>query len=156
MDGSPMNYLKAHRIRFGASHGPWDSWEFEPYLKMDRFGKLTIPNWFYRNTTRRDAATATYPRAVAFTLTNFKSSCIRSVCLTLLSVRSALWQYCSPPVLPLEKASKSTLASNLYNQNSWSCQYWQCLLVETLFLGLPSGSVILVHLLWQKCTSLGK
>ena len=44
MDGSPMNYLKAHRIRFGASHGSWDSWEFEPYLMMDRFGKLTIPN----------------------------------------------------------------------------------------------------------------
>ena len=44
MDGSPMNYLKAHRIRFGASHGSRDSWEFEPYLMMDRFGKLTIPN----------------------------------------------------------------------------------------------------------------
>ena len=35
MDGSPMNYLKARRILFGASHGPWDSWEYAPYLKPD-------------------------------------------------------------------------------------------------------------------------
>lgn len=31
-DGSNMNYLKALRIRVGASHGPWDSWEFAPYI----------------------------------------------------------------------------------------------------------------------------
>ena len=43
MDGTPMNYLKAHRIRFGASHDPWDSWEFEPYLTTDRSGKPSIP-----------------------------------------------------------------------------------------------------------------
>ena len=43
MDGASMNYLKAHRIRFGASHGPWDSWEFEPYLTTDRSGKPSIP-----------------------------------------------------------------------------------------------------------------
>ncbi len=44
MDGSPMNYLKARRILFGASHGPWDSWEYAPYLKPDTFGELTILN----------------------------------------------------------------------------------------------------------------
>ena len=31
-DGSNMNYLKAHRIRFGVSHGLWDSWEYAPHL----------------------------------------------------------------------------------------------------------------------------
>ena len=31
-DGSPMNYLKALRIRCGYSHGPWDSWEYAVYL----------------------------------------------------------------------------------------------------------------------------
>ena len=29
---SPMNYLKALRIRCGYSHGPWDSWEYAVYL----------------------------------------------------------------------------------------------------------------------------
>ena len=42
MDGSSMNYLKAYRIRFGASHGPWDSWEYAPYLTPDTSGDLTI------------------------------------------------------------------------------------------------------------------
>ena len=31
-DGSPMNFLKARRIRYGYSHGPWDSWEFDSHL----------------------------------------------------------------------------------------------------------------------------
>ena len=31
-DGSPMNFLKALRIRCGYSHGPWDSWEYAVYL----------------------------------------------------------------------------------------------------------------------------
>ena len=31
-DGSPMNFLKALRIRYGYSHGPWDSWEYAAYL----------------------------------------------------------------------------------------------------------------------------
>lgn len=31
-DGSDMNYLKAHRIRYGVPHGLWDSWEYAPYL----------------------------------------------------------------------------------------------------------------------------
>ncbi len=32
-DRSQMTFLKARRILFGASHGPWDSWEFEtPWL----------------------------------------------------------------------------------------------------------------------------
>ena len=33
-DGSPMNYLKALRIRCGYSHGPWDSWEYAVYLVL--------------------------------------------------------------------------------------------------------------------------
>ena len=28
-DNLEMNYLKARRILFGASHGAWDSWEFD-------------------------------------------------------------------------------------------------------------------------------
>ena len=28
-DYSEMNYLKARRILFGASHGFWDSWEYD-------------------------------------------------------------------------------------------------------------------------------
>jgi hypothetical protein len=44
LDGSDMNYLKAYRIRFGASHGAWDSWEYAPFLKKDLEGKLTILN----------------------------------------------------------------------------------------------------------------
>ncbi len=28
-DYSEMNYLKARRIMFGSSHGPWDSWEYD-------------------------------------------------------------------------------------------------------------------------------
>ena len=31
-DGSPMNFLKARRIRYGYSHGPWDSWEYDAHL----------------------------------------------------------------------------------------------------------------------------
>ena len=31
-DRSPMNYLKALRIRCGYSHGPWDSWEYAVHL----------------------------------------------------------------------------------------------------------------------------
>ena len=38
-DGSSMNYLKAFRILFGAPHGPWDSWEYETYLILDRSKK---------------------------------------------------------------------------------------------------------------------
>ena len=34
-DGSPMNYLKALRIRCGYSHGPWDSWEFASHLILN-------------------------------------------------------------------------------------------------------------------------
>ena len=32
VDGQTMNYLKALRIRCGASHGPWESWEYEPFV----------------------------------------------------------------------------------------------------------------------------
>ncbi len=32
LDGSPMNYLKALRVRCGYSHGPWDSWEYALHL----------------------------------------------------------------------------------------------------------------------------
>ena len=42
VDGSSMNYLKARRICFGASHGPWDSWEYDSYLTPDTDGNLTI------------------------------------------------------------------------------------------------------------------
>ncbi len=28
-DRSEMNYLKARRILFGSSHGPWDGWEYD-------------------------------------------------------------------------------------------------------------------------------
>lgn len=28
-DFSEMNYLKARRIKYGTSHGPWDSWEYD-------------------------------------------------------------------------------------------------------------------------------
>ena len=31
-DGSEMNFLKAHRIRFGYSHGLWDAWEYAAYI----------------------------------------------------------------------------------------------------------------------------
>ena len=34
-DGSPMNYLKALRIRCGSSHGPWDSWEYAVHLVLN-------------------------------------------------------------------------------------------------------------------------
>ena len=34
-DGSPMNFLKAHRIRYGYSHGPWDSWEYAVHLILN-------------------------------------------------------------------------------------------------------------------------
>ena len=32
-DESPMNFLKALRIRNGYSHGPWDAWEYASYIK---------------------------------------------------------------------------------------------------------------------------
>ena len=41
-DGSPMNFLKAFRIQFGVSHGPWDSWEYEAYMTPDRSGQHWI------------------------------------------------------------------------------------------------------------------
>ena len=43
-DSSPMNYLKALRIRYGVSHGPWDSWEFEVPWKWDLSGRFLIEN----------------------------------------------------------------------------------------------------------------
>lgn len=43
-DSSPMNYLKALRIRYGASHGPWDFWEFEVPWKWDISGHVLIEN----------------------------------------------------------------------------------------------------------------
>lgn len=27
-DGCPMNFVKAYRIYYGASHGPWDTWDY--------------------------------------------------------------------------------------------------------------------------------
>ena len=41
-DGSSMNYLKAYRIKFGASHGPWDSWEYESYWSWDQDNRELI------------------------------------------------------------------------------------------------------------------
>lgn len=43
-DGSDMNYLKAFRIRFGYSHGPWDSWEYSVPWKIDSSGRFLIEN----------------------------------------------------------------------------------------------------------------
>lgn len=43
-DLSPMNYLKAFRIRYGASHGPWDSWEFENPRKDDSNDHVSYDN----------------------------------------------------------------------------------------------------------------
>lgn len=43
-DGSEMNYLEAFRIRFGYSHGPWDSWEYSVPWKLDRSGRFLIEN----------------------------------------------------------------------------------------------------------------
>lgn len=42
IDGTSMNYLKAFRLRFGASHGEWDSWEYDTYMIPDRSGKRLI------------------------------------------------------------------------------------------------------------------
>ena len=41
-DGSPMNFLKAFRIQFGAPRGPWDSWEYETYMIPDGSRKHLI------------------------------------------------------------------------------------------------------------------
>ena len=41
-DGSSMNYLKAFRLRFGASHGEWDSWEYDTFMIPDGSGKRLI------------------------------------------------------------------------------------------------------------------
>ncbi len=43
-DGSPMNYLKAKRVIFGASHGLWDDWEFASYWLRDSESKHLFPN----------------------------------------------------------------------------------------------------------------
>ena len=43
-DGTPMGFLKAFRVQFGYPHGPWDSWEYENYLKPDTSGNLSILN----------------------------------------------------------------------------------------------------------------
>lgn len=45
-DGSDMNYLKAHRIRYGYAHGPWDSWEYAAH-------SCEIPDGFYVIHTRK-------------------------------------------------------------------------------------------------------
>ena len=42
VDGTSMNYLKAFRLRFGASHGEWDSWEYDTYMIPDGSGKRLI------------------------------------------------------------------------------------------------------------------
>ncbi len=41
-DGSPMNYLKALRIRQGSSHGPWDSWEYADCMMPEISGFSVI------------------------------------------------------------------------------------------------------------------
>lgn len=41
-DGSSMNFLKARRIVFGASHGPWDTWEYAPSALVHHNGKSFI------------------------------------------------------------------------------------------------------------------
>ena len=41
-DGSLMNFLKALRVLQGYPHGPWDSWEYEHYLKPDTSGIPSI------------------------------------------------------------------------------------------------------------------
>lgn len=43
-DGSPMGFLKALRILQGYPHGPWDSWEYDNYLKLDTSGYPSILN----------------------------------------------------------------------------------------------------------------
>ena len=42
-DGVPMNYLKAYRIRYGASHGTWDHWEFDQSWILDESSSTIIP-----------------------------------------------------------------------------------------------------------------
>ena len=39
---SLMNFLKALRVLQGYPHGPWDSWEYENYLKPDASGIPSI------------------------------------------------------------------------------------------------------------------
>ncbi len=42
-DFSEMNYLKARRIKFGTSHGPWDSWEYDtPIIWSDTLRAFDI------------------------------------------------------------------------------------------------------------------
>lgn len=41
-DGSPMNFLKALRIKQGYSHGPWDSWEFADCIMSENPGFFVI------------------------------------------------------------------------------------------------------------------
>lgn len=41
-NGAEMNFLKAFRILYGSSHGPWDSWEFDTY-------SLPAPDASYAN-----------------------------------------------------------------------------------------------------------
>ena len=43
-DYSEMNYLKARRIKFGASHGPWDSWEYDvPIIRNETSNDFDYP-----------------------------------------------------------------------------------------------------------------
>ena len=42
LDGSSMNFLKARRIVFGASHGPWDTWEYASSALVPHNGKSYI------------------------------------------------------------------------------------------------------------------
>ena len=43
-DFSEMNYLKARRIKFGTSHGPWDRWEYDtPIIWSNSTRQFDIP-----------------------------------------------------------------------------------------------------------------
>lgn len=33
-DGMPLNYLQAHRIKYGYASGPWDSWKGPEYQTL--------------------------------------------------------------------------------------------------------------------------
>ena len=41
-DGSPMNFLKALRVRRGYPHGPWDSWEYADSILPENPGFSVI------------------------------------------------------------------------------------------------------------------
>lgn len=43
-DGTEMNYLQSFRIRYGYSHGPWDSWEYSVPWKRDPSDHELIEN----------------------------------------------------------------------------------------------------------------